>query len=218
MSNRPWPHPNSRWQAQGELRDVLENIWPSQPPSTIDGSGSHVAAETDGADSAGVVFLWPSSLEAELAAVEASASRSARVFLTRVACVAAGRSSTELLAEEIDTTDGALMLTTAEEFEEQWLTMTDCTDEGWEACESVSEYDRFAFGAPPASCWRMERSGGRLKLGGLELLDAWRLSGLRTANCASHSHLTVVNSCSRTAWSFQPQEGQTNVARTRRRI
>ena len=108
------------------------------------------------------------------------------------------------------------MLTTAEEFEEQWLTMTDCTDEGWEACESVSEYDR--FGAPPASCWRMERSGGRLKLGGLEFLDAWRLSGLRTANCASHSHLTVVNSCSRTAWSFQPQEGQTNVARTRRRM
>ena len=82
----------------------------------------------------------------------------------------------------------------------------------------MSEYDRFAFGAPPASCWRMERSGGRLKLGGLELLDAWRLSGLRTANCASHSHLTVVISCSRTAWSRQPQEGQTNVARTRRRI
>lgn len=44
-----------------------------------------MAAETDGADSAGVVFLRLCSWEAELAAVEASASRSARVFLTRVA-------------------------------------------------------------------------------------------------------------------------------------
>jgi hypothetical protein len=76
------------------------------------------------------------------------------------------------------------MLTTAEEFEEQWLAMTDCTDEGCDACESVSEYDRFAFGAPPASCWRMERSGGRLNVGELELSDAPRLCGLRTANCA----------------------------------
>ena len=127
--------------------------------------------------------LLPFSRELELAAEEASASRSARFFWTRFACVA-GRSSTELLAEEIETTDGALMLTTAEEFEEQWLAMTDCTDEGCDACESVSEYDLFAFGAPPASCWRMERSGGRLNVGELELSDAPRLCGLRTANCA----------------------------------
>ena len=109
------------------------------------------------------------------------------------------------------------MLTTAEELDEQWLTMIDCTDEceGWDACESVSESDRLAFGEPPASCWRMERSGGRLRLGELDCLD---FSGLRTANWASHSHLTVVNSCSSTAWSRQPQEGQTKVARTRRLI
>jgi len=211
---------------------VLANICPNQPPlppSTFDESGSHAAAESHGADSASVAFLRPSPLRAVEAwpmppqgpALEASAtSRFARVFfLVRRTLVANGSSAalTRLFADETDTIDGALMLTTAEELEEQWLTMIDCTEEreGWDACESVSESDRFAFGAPPASCWRIECNGGRLRLGELDCLD---FSGLRTANCASHSHLTVVNSCSRTACSRQPHEGQTNVARTRRPI
>ena len=93
--------------------------------------------------SVGPGFEWPP-------VTSRSASVFGRLRRTLVACVA-GCSSTELLAEETETTDGALMLTTAEELEEQWLTMTDCTDEGCDACESVSESDRFAFGASPAS-------------------------------------------------------------------
>lgn len=113
--------------SHGEERDVLANIWPNQPvprpPSTIDGSGSHVVAGSTGA-----VSLRPSPHGAELAAVEESAaSRSATVFARWT--LVASRGSTELLVEEIETTDGALVLTTAEELEEQWLTMTDCTDE-----------------------------------------------------------------------------------------
>ena len=130
----------------------------------MEGSGNHGTPDASGLASA-------------LGAEASSTSRSPMFWgmPTRVARVAASiellaapprRSAAAEAAEEMETTDGALMLTTAEEADEQWLTITDCTDDGKDACESVSLCDRVGVGAPPASCWRIERSGGRVMLVG----------------------------------------------------
>tara|TARA_B110001452_G_scaffold170212_1_gene142432 strand:- start:1791 stop:2258 length:468 start_codon:yes stop_codon:yes gene_type:complete len=62
------------------------------------------------------------------------------------------------VGESMEWTEGALMDMTAEEAEEQWLTMTDWTEEreGSDACELVSEEP------PPPELCRIDRSGGRL--------------------------------------------------------